>query len=81
MEGCTVITLNASFVVLASGLGGAIAAGFGTLFWQVVKGKDAHIQYAQDVNADLTELNRESVGIAGGALKKVPREHTGRRGS
>ena len=81
MDGCTVITVNASLVVIMTGLAGAIAGGFGTLFWQVVKAKDAHIQYTQDINADLTDINRASVGIAGGALKRVPREQSGRRGN
>lgn len=80
MEGCTVITVNTQLMTILFALGTAIGAGFSALFWQLIKSKDSHIQYTQSVNADLTEINRESVGIAGGALKKVPREHVGRQG-
>lgn len=78
MGECTVVALNATTGALILSAGGVLGTALGTMFWQVIKAKNDHITYIESVNADLTEINRETVGIAGGALKKVP--HTGRRG-
>lgn len=77
------IVINGGAAALIVGAGGAL---MGLVTWgirEAIKGRDNHIQYAQTVNSDLTEINAGALGIAGGAVKKVgsERRETGRRGT
>lgn len=81
MQAC----VDGGAIALLTATGGVIASCIGALFWQLLRAKDEHIRYLQETNADLTELNRAAVGIAGGAVKKVGAsargDTSGRRGS
>lgn len=75
MDPCsTVIVITPTLGVLATALGSVIGGCIATLFWQALKGRDSHIRYVENVNADLTDINRASVGITGGAIKQVRRQ-------
>jgi hypothetical protein len=66
-------------LALLAAIGGVLGGTISVLFWGLIKSKDASIKREQDLNADLTEVLRPSLGIANNALDKVRRDPSGRQ--
>lgn len=74
-------------IVINAGAAAMIAAGatalFGFATWSIreaLGGRDSHIKYTQEVNADLTETNKVLTGTTHGAVETVRKTRTGRSG-
>jgi hypothetical protein len=81
MEACEgLIVINAGAGVMIAGAG----AGLMALVWwgikEAIKGRDNHIISAENINADLTEVNRILSGTASGAIETVKAERRGTSG-
>lgn len=74
MEACFT---GPSLAILGT-LGTIISGAIGTMFWQIIAAKNAHIRYVEGVNADLTEIVNPALGTARGVIEEA--RATRRRG-
>lgn len=80
MEACEgLIVINTGGAAMITAGATAIFSIMGWAIREALKGRDQHISYTQDVNADLTEANRILTGTTHGAVETVRRgKATGR---